>query len=209
MLTLLHGENCLSYNLYFIFGVWHNYWEFSKLCPRDPKSFQEHYCIYICLCVGWCFSSEGVLFGCIQKPYSLWKLFYEALTPGSSQAAGQREMVSWRVSRVTASGHASWSLSLPSLWVTGSSQLSSASLQPGSMLGQYILSSAHKLWSCLQQGLAYIPLQPGALHWSPVFCISVELGKVGNSCRPRDSSDFQAQKRVRHKGNQLNWCITP
>lgn len=58
-----------------------------------------------------------------------------------------------------------------------------------------------------QQKLRYGHLQPGALHWSPVFYISVtmiELGNVGNSCSPKDSSDFQAQKRVRHKGTQLS-----
>lgn len=57
-----------------------------------------------------------------------------------------------------------------------------------------------------QSELRYVQLQPDVLHWPPVFCISVtmiELRNVGNSCSPRDSSDFQAQKRVKHKSTQI------
>lgn len=75
MLALLWDENCLSCSLYFIFGMWHNYWEFSRLWPRDSKYFQDKYCIYIWFYVGWQMSLEGILSGCVQGPSILWKVF--------------------------------------------------------------------------------------------------------------------------------------
>lgn len=59
-----------------------------------------------------------------------------------------------------------------------------------------------------QPELRYVHLQLDALHWYPVFCIRVtmtEVGNVGNSCSPRDSSDFQAQKSMRHKALKLKY----
>lgn len=80
--------------------MWHNYWEFSKLWPRDSKYFQEKYCIYIWFYVGWHLSLERVSSGCVQEPSILWKLVHEP--SALLEAVPGEKMVAWRVTRVTA-----------------------------------------------------------------------------------------------------------
>lgn len=144
MLTLLHDENCLSCNLSFISGKWHNYWEISRPWPRDPKSFQQQYSICIRFYVGLSFSSEGILFGHIQKPCSLWFMMLVFSWDQSGwwpKKYGCKKGDQGNKSLVMYPGHLIFQ-------AYGSSQLSSASLQPLGMLGCNILSLTHNLWSC-------------------------------------------------------------
>lgn len=154
--------------MYFIFRLWHNYWEFSRLCPRHPKSFQNQSFICICFYGSWCLSLDGILFGYTAIEVGLWRF----PSPGSSQATGQGKMIAWRLSSLVMQARPSIFQACSSLILFSCAQLPH---NPLVSLGTISLSQATSYEAAGQQGLRYIHLQPGVFHWSPVSCTSMTM----------------------------------